>query len=255
MTKVHNIGAEQLSTFSQHFKNISGKKKQKNSYWSENFSYLKCWKLQVPDHFQPNDYISNWHFYNFYIVLKNYKPKFKNLSSIISFASAQIWLFYHITCKGSSSSKFVLVHKLFTQSAFTYSLTMIFTPACFCPAVVSSPQSYVTRQTNNVMKSTLTASYRPLQWSRQSSQFGVGVCLSVYASVSLFFLSATTKTKIFVDENKLIFVTKTTTTTKIRPFSSTKRKLKLKFNLLTKTTTKIWLIPSTRRKFQSRISA
>jgi len=47
----------------------------------------------------------------------------------------------------------------------------------------------------------------------------------------------TTKTKIFIDENKLIFVIKTTTTTKIRQFSSTKRKLKLKFNLLTKTTT------------------
>jgi len=54
-----------------------------------------------------------------------------------------------------------------------------------------------------------------------------------------FFSSTTTKTKIFVDDNKLIFVTKTTTTTQIRQFSSTKRKLKLKFNLLTKTTTKI----------------
>jgi len=71
--------------------------------------------------------------------------------------------------------------------------------------------------------------------------------------VPVFFSSTTTKTKIFVDENKLIFVTKTTTTTKIPQFSSTKRKLKLKFNLLTKTTTKIWLFSSTRRKFQSRI--
>jgi len=55
----------------------------------------------------------------------------------------------------------------------------------------------------------------------------------------VFFSSMTTKTKIFVDENKLIFVTKTMTTTKIRQFSTTKRKPKLKFNLLTKTTTKI----------------
>jgi len=70
-----------------------------------------------------------------------------------------------------------------------------------------------------------------------------------------FFSSTTMKTKIFVDENKLIFVTKTTTTTKIRQFSSTKRKLKLKFKLLTKTMTKIWLFSSTRRKFQSRILA
>jgi len=63
----------------------------------------------------------------------------------------------------------------------------------------------------------------------------------------------TTKTKIFVDENKLIFITKTTT--KIRQFSSTKWKLKLKFNLMTKTTTKIWLFSSTRWKSQSRILA
>jgi len=54
-------------------------------------------------------------------------------------------------------------------------------------------------------------------------------------SPAVFFSSTTTKTKIFLDENKLIFVTKTTTT-KIRQFSSMKRKLKLKFNLLTKTT-------------------
>jgi len=46
------------------------------------------------------------------------------------------------------------------------------------------------------------------------------------------------KTKIFDDENKLIFVTKTTTT-KIQQFWSTKQKLKLKFNLPTKMTTKI----------------
>jgi len=46
-------------------------------------------------------------------------------------------------------------------------------------------------------------------------------------NLELFF-SSMTKTKIFIDENKLIFVTKTTTTTtKIRQFSSTKRKLKL----------------------------
>ena len=73
--------------------------------------------------------------------------------------------------------------------------------------------------------------------------------------IPVFFSSMTTKTKIFVDENKLIFVTKTTTTTKIRQFSSTKRKLKLKFNLLMKTTTKISLFSSTRRKFLSRILA
>jgi len=72
---------------------------------------------------------------------------------------------------------------------------------------------------------------------------------------SSVFSSTTTKTKIFVDENKLIFVTKTITTTKIRQFSSMKRKLKLKFNSLTKTTTKIWLFSLTRRKFQSRIVA
>jgi len=53
----------------------------------------------------------------------------------------------------------------------------------------------------------------------------------------VFFSSTTTKTKIFVDENKLIFVTKMTTTTKIRQFSSSK--LKLVFNLLTKTTTNL----------------
>jgi len=49
------------------------------------------------------------------------------------------------------------------------------------------------------------------------------------------FSSTTTKTKVFVDENKLIFVLKTTT--KIRQFLLTKRKLKLKCNLLTNTTT------------------
>ena len=72
---------------------------------------------------------------------------------------------------------------------------------------------------------------------------------------AVFFSSTTTKTKIFVEENKLICVTKTMTTTKIRQLSSTKQNLKLKFNLLTKMTTKIWLFPSTRRKFQSRILA
>jgi len=72
---------------------------------------------------------------------------------------------------------------------------------------------------------------------------------------SVFCSSTTTKTKIFVDENKLIFVTKTTTKTKMRQFSLTKRKLKLKLNLLTKTTTKIWLFSSTRRKFQSGVLA
>ena len=55
---------------------------------------------------------------------------------------------------------------------------------------------------------------------------------------TVFFSSTMTKRKIFVDENKLIFVTKTTTTTKIRQISSIKQKLKLKFNLLTKTTLK-----------------
>jgi len=84
------------------------------------------------------------------------------------------------------------------------------------------------------------------------SRLTTNVVLGKPVSASVF-SSMTTKTKIFIDKNKLIFDSKTTT--KIWQFSSTKRKLKLKFNLLTKITTKIWLFSSTRRKFQSRILA
>jgi len=65
-----------------------------------------------------------------------------------------------------------------------------------------------------------------------------------FVQSSVFFSLTKTKTEIFVDKNKLIFFTNATTTTKIRQFSSTKRKLKLKFKLLRKTTTKIWLFSS-----------
>ena len=49
--------------------------------------------------------------------------------------------------------------------------------------------------------------------------------------ISVFFSSTTTKTKIFVDENKLIFITKTTTTNENSAVSADETKIKTKIQV------------------------